>query len=90
MPSLNDALKLITKKSKEQERLRSPAVNYFGPEKGPFLCGNCEYFKRDGETDDGYCRNEQVQAQVELAGCCNLFEQIEDSAEEEVEGEEEE
>lgn len=88
MTDLKSSLRLISQKSKEQERLRSPAVNYFGPEKGPFLCGNCEYFKRDGESDDGYCRNEQVQAHVELAGCCNLFEQIEDK--EEAEGEEEE
>ena len=90
MPNLNEALKLVTKKSKEEERLRSPAVNYFGPEEGPFMCGHCEYFQRKGETDDGYCANEQVKADVEFAGCCNLYESIEESAEEEAEGDEEE
>lgn len=79
MPKLSQALNLISKKSKEEERLRSPAVNYFGPEEGPFMCGHCEYFK------DGFCRNEQVQAHVDFAGCCNLYESIEED-----EGEEEE
>lgn len=52
------------------ERLRSERVNYFPPSESPFKCGNCEYFN----AETGYCRQEEVRANVEAEGCCNLFE----------------
>lgn len=54
--------------AEESKRLHSPLVNYFGPDRGPFRCGNCEYFKAIGQ-----CDHPQVRAPVEYGGCCNLF-----------------
>jgi hypothetical protein len=53
-----------------------PNTGYEGPEKGPFTCGNCEYF------DNGACnqkdmmkysqlpRDAKRQPQVDPNGCC--------------------
>lgn len=57
-------------------------TGYEGPEKGPFECSNCEYFKND------YCHNKLMMArsqrpkgktgevQVEPNGCCEYIERV--------------
>lgn len=56
--------------AEESKRLHAPDVNYFPPSRGPFLCGNCEYFR----PRDSYCEQPVVRAPVDYSGCCNLFE----------------
>jgi len=53
-----------------QKRLHAPDVNYFGPEKGPFRCGHCEYF----DLKRSYCEHPLIRADVNYSGCCNKYE----------------
>lgn len=57
-------------------------TGYEGPDKGPFACGNCEYFKdgscgqklmmarsKQPKTDDG-------RVKVDPKGCCEYIERV--------------
>ena len=64
----------------EAEKLKktSKQANYFGPERGPFRCDNCEYFHmipggrvRYDAPETGEC--EKVEGSIDGAACCNLF-----------------
>jgi hypothetical protein len=47
----------------------SPMVSgYRGPEMGPFMCSNCQYFGLEGENS---CQ--VVEGFIEAEGMCNLF-----------------
>lgn len=48
-----------------------PSVNYFGPDQGPFRCGNCEYFLAPHS-----CK--KVMGHISPDGCCNLFEKADE------------
>lgn len=43
-----------------------PKANYFGPERGPFKCGNCKFFISPSDCH-------LVESPVDAEGCCNLF-----------------
>lgn len=57
-------------------------TGYEGPDKGPFACHNCEYFKND------YCSNKLMMerskqpkgntglVQVDANGCCEYIERV--------------
>lgn len=49
-------------------RPTDPRANYMGPECGPFMCKECEYFNGNNKP----C--EKISAPVKDYGCCNLFE----------------
>lgn len=59
----------------EEARLHDPEVNYMGPKMGPFKCGNCFFFDK-AESD---CEHPKVDAPVEAEGCCNLFQNMDES-----------
>lgn len=46
-----------------------PKVVYMGPEKGPFKCQRCEYFKTPHACA-------KVDGEIDAHGCCNLFDPI--------------
>lgn len=48
-----------------------PVANYMGPDKAPFMCAHCEYFKGPNSC-------EKVNGYIDPNGCCNLFEADED------------
>ena len=48
-----------------------PKANYFGPERGPFMCKRCEYF-------NGKDACQKVAGHIDPYACCNLFENKED------------
>lgn len=61
-----------------------PGTGYEGPDKGPFECGNCEYFR----STDNSCgqktmmerskreRTKDKRVKVEAKGCCEYIERI--------------
>lgn len=53
------------------EKTSKASVVYMDGDKGPFRCDHCEYFSKPNgcKIVNGY---------IDPAGCCNLYESIED------------
>lgn len=56
----------------DAEKVPQPNAGYMGPDKGPFKCGNCEFF----DPTDSDCHI--VAGKVDAEGCCNMFTKIGD------------
>lgn len=55
----------------EQHQMSKLAVVYMDGDKGPFRCDHCEYYKDPNEC-------EIVKGFIDPAGCCNLYETIDE------------
>lgn len=75
--SVADEIKEKELREPDQGKLdqSDPDVVYMTEDKGPFMCAHCEYFRGPHSCI-------KVSGMIEPGGCCNLYESVEEDANE--------